>query len=725
MFLVNIPVGLVALVLAKRVLIESRAPGRRRVPDLLGGLLLALTIASLVLGVVKGQEWGWDGGRVIGAFAGALVLGAWFILRSSRHRTPVVDLSLLRVRAFAISNGVTVVMAAGFYSYTLCNVLFLTGVWRYSILRAGLALMPGPFTAMAVAGPAGRLVERHGHRAVIVPGALIWAAGMAFFATQVGTGRDFPGHLAPGPSDPGRGRWPELPHAQRRRRRLGPRHPLCRCHFTELGRPPDRRGARHRDPDRDPRPPRSPRPAAALPPRLAVRRRLLPVREHRHLGLLVQRLSEAPGTPLAAGGPAADEDGAGPPGPAPARPSLYESEGEEHEPEPQTTAEFLRNVELFSGLTPELLEEVAALAETVGLARGEWLFRQDEQADGVYIVALGHLEVLQDDNDGHEQINTLTRGAVLGELALLSESTRSASVRALRDSQLLRIGKSAFAALLRSEPELALSLTRILPAQLQASRAVPVASRARPVTIALHGLAGRPRPARAGRQAQLGALQPAAVWRSCTRAPRRAGRASRRARRAPAGFAPLIERCESENEHLLMLCGLGEGTEAWDEFCLARADRVLLAADVSAPLEQHAAALERLHGADLMAFGSEPGAGRLARWVEALDPPALHAIGTATRGADIARSARRLSGRAVGAVLAGGGARAFAHLGALEVLGPGGAGRRPRRRRRHGCRSSAPMLASGFRFGRHGRLLFCGVGQAQPDQRLHGAAARP
>ena len=135
---------------------------------------------------------------MIGAFAGALVLGAWFILRSSRHRTPVVDLSLLRVRAFAISNGVTVVMAAGFYSYTLCNVLFLTGVWRYSILRAGLALMPGPFTAMAVAGPAGRLVERHGHRAVIVPGALIWAAGMAFFATQVGTGRDFLGTWLPG-----------------------------------------------------------------------------------------------------------------------------------------------------------------------------------------------------------------------------------------------------------------------------------------------------------------------------------------------------------------------------------------------------------------------------------------------------------------------------------------------------------------------------------------------
>ena len=84
----------------------------------------------------------------------------------------MIDLSLLRIRAFALSNGVTVVMASGFYAYTLCNVLFLTSVWRYSILTAGLALTPGPFTAIAVAGPASRLVERVGHRAVVVPGAL-------------------------------------------------------------------------------------------------------------------------------------------------------------------------------------------------------------------------------------------------------------------------------------------------------------------------------------------------------------------------------------------------------------------------------------------------------------------------------------------------------------------------------------------------------------------------
>ena len=89
----------------------------------------------------------------------------------------MIDLSLLRIRAFALSNGVTVVMASGFYAYTLCNVLFLTSVWRYSVLKAGLALMPGPFVAMAVAGPASRAVGRLGHGAIVVPGALVWAGG--------------------------------------------------------------------------------------------------------------------------------------------------------------------------------------------------------------------------------------------------------------------------------------------------------------------------------------------------------------------------------------------------------------------------------------------------------------------------------------------------------------------------------------------------------------------
>ncbi len=80
-FLVNVPIGAMAVVLARRHLVESRTPGRRRLPDLPGALLFAVAIAALVLGVVKGHDWGWGSVRIIVAFASSIVLGAVFVWR--------------------------------------------------------------------------------------------------------------------------------------------------------------------------------------------------------------------------------------------------------------------------------------------------------------------------------------------------------------------------------------------------------------------------------------------------------------------------------------------------------------------------------------------------------------------------------------------------------------------------------------------------------------------
>src|SRR3954470_11871484 len=176
-FLVNLPIGVAAVVLARRHLVESRAPGRRRMPDLLGAALFGLAIAALVLGIVKGEEWGWTSARVVGSFAAAVVLGGVFVWRCTPDRAPIIDLSLLRIRTLAAANGMAVVAAAGFYGYTLTNVLFLTAVWRYSVLEAGLALTPGPIVAVAVAGPTSRLCRRICPRPVLAGGWGVFVCG--------------------------------------------------------------------------------------------------------------------------------------------------------------------------------------------------------------------------------------------------------------------------------------------------------------------------------------------------------------------------------------------------------------------------------------------------------------------------------------------------------------------------------------------------------------------
>jgi NTE family protein len=685
-FLVNIPVGIVAYVLARRVLVESRAPGRRHMPDLLGGVVLALAIAALVLGVVKGQEWGWGSARVIGAFAAALLLGVYFVLRTSRQRAPVIDLSLLRIRAFALSNGVTIMMASGFYAYTLCNVLFLTSVWRYSILTAGLALTPGPFTAMAVAGPASRLVERVGHRPVVVPGALVWAGGMAWFASQLGVTPDFLGGWLPGMLILGVGAGLTFPTLSGAAVGSvpGPRFAVA----TSLNSVARQLGA-----------------ALGVAILIAILGNPTPLNalhafEHGWLfagacfiagslaclGLVVARPGaeegdEHDGIPI---GGQDKERSSERETDVPRLGSLAESDGEHAAVAPQSAGEFLRKVHVFAGLSPELLEQVAELASDVSLPRGEWLFREGEHADGVYVVRVGHLEVVQVGRDGAESetINTLTRGAVLGELALLSETVRSASIRALRDTELLKISKAHFDSLLRAQPELALSLTRVLSAQLQASRAIPVARRARPVTIALRALGpGVPLLDLADELSRamcewgrVAVVYPEQTDETSGDADSRAEADGESRAEANARFAPLIERCELDHDQVIMVCNAGgpdrkEQASAWEEFCIARADRVVAVVDGTITPEQLTGQLAGLRGCDLVGYGVRPGSGDLAGWIERLAPASTFAISVAgERRGEVERMARRLAGRSVGVVLSGGGARAFAHLGVLDIL---------------------------------------------------------
>jgi EmrB/QacA subfamily drug resistance transporter len=197
-FLVNLPVGLLVAVSALRVLRESpRVPGER-LPDLLGAALLVGGVGALTLGIVKGPSWGWGSTDVVGTFAGAVLATAAFVARCARHPVPVVELELLRVRAFAAANVASTLFFSAFGLMLLGGVLFLTGVWHESVLSAGLHIAPGPIMAATFAVPSGLLAARFGQRAVAVPGLLVYALGALWFRTHLTAEPDWAGDYLPG-----------------------------------------------------------------------------------------------------------------------------------------------------------------------------------------------------------------------------------------------------------------------------------------------------------------------------------------------------------------------------------------------------------------------------------------------------------------------------------------------------------------------------------------------
>jgi NTE family protein len=196
-FLINVPIGVVALILGARHLREAREPGAAR-PDVLGGAALALGIGALTLALVKGEDWGWTSASTLGAFAAAIVLVAAAVLAGRRSSAPVLDPRLLRLRAVSVGGIGTLLFATAFFAGTLNNILFLTGQWHWSVLHAGLAITPSPLVAAVVAGPAGRLADRFGAARVVAPGAVVYVAGVLLLRHLAGGDPSFLAHWLPG-----------------------------------------------------------------------------------------------------------------------------------------------------------------------------------------------------------------------------------------------------------------------------------------------------------------------------------------------------------------------------------------------------------------------------------------------------------------------------------------------------------------------------------------------
>ncbi|MEU4742608.1 MFS transporter [Actinosynnema sp. NPDC023658] len=181
--LVNVPIGVVAVVGALVLLRDSRSESTDRRLDVLGALLVTLGLSAVIYGTVSAGQHGWGSPSTLVPLLGGLALLGWFVLHEGKlAEHPVMPLRFFRIRSVSVANltmfwlGVAVIAHFYFLSLYMQNVL------HYSPLAAGLAFLPGSaaMTCGAYSGPV--LMKRFGVRLLVVVGPLVTALGLVWLA---------------------------------------------------------------------------------------------------------------------------------------------------------------------------------------------------------------------------------------------------------------------------------------------------------------------------------------------------------------------------------------------------------------------------------------------------------------------------------------------------------------------------------------------------------------
>ena len=319
--------------------------------------------------------------------------------------------------------------------------------------------------------------------------------------------------------------------------------------------------------------------------------------------------------------------------------------------------ELLRGLELFRHLDAATLDELAQELEWFALPGGATLFEYGDPSDALCVLKSGSLGAFKPTQDGGFQLDgVVAAGETVGELGLIVDQARSATVRALRDSELLRLSRKGFEKLVARHPQAMLVTARLAVKRLIVRRDGAILSSPRTFAVLAHdkGVDARDFAQRL-REALLRYGDCALVDADTAR-----GQTS-------TWFSALEER----SRYVLYL-GDGDDRE-WRDLCVRQSDCLLLVANSGdstsvwpekSCIDAECALHRPRHLVLLHADGAIlPGAAR--RWLEAVPGVAHHHV----RGdADIERVARLLTGRSIGLVLSGGGARGFAHIGVVRAL---------------------------------------------------------
>ncbi len=181
-FFINVPVGILAIVVARLVIQESRDTSAEQRLDLPGLLTSAIGLFALTYALIEANTYGWTSGRILALFALAVLGLAVFVLLELRQRVPMLDLTLFRNPTFAGANTVMLLVALAMFGVFFYVSLYVQNVLGYSPTQAGATFLPMTLCVVVLAPIAGRVSDRFGSRWLIAAGMTMVAGSLVIFA---------------------------------------------------------------------------------------------------------------------------------------------------------------------------------------------------------------------------------------------------------------------------------------------------------------------------------------------------------------------------------------------------------------------------------------------------------------------------------------------------------------------------------------------------------------
>ena len=196
-FFVNVPVGVLVLLVTTSIVPESRVEGVKRHYDALGAVLVSSGLALLVYAIAEAPNVGWGTARTILLLIAAGALLVAFLVNERRVTDPLMPFHIFRVRTVAGANAVGFLLGAVIFANFFLLTLYVQGVLHYSPLKAGLTFLATAGTAVLAAGAAQALTTRFGAKPIIVIGLVLLTAAMVWYS-QIPVDGKFVSDLLPG-----------------------------------------------------------------------------------------------------------------------------------------------------------------------------------------------------------------------------------------------------------------------------------------------------------------------------------------------------------------------------------------------------------------------------------------------------------------------------------------------------------------------------------------------